>query len=80
MAVLKINKEKENKYIFAVAKEATKGQIKDAVQTLFKVPVKRREMKKFVLKLRQKLILWINTAILIFPENDKLTQYNQNDR
>ena len=32
-------KEKENKYIFAVAKEATKGQIKDAVQTLFKVDV-----------------------------------------
>ena len=32
-------KEKENKYVFAVAKEATKGQIKDAIQTLFKVEV-----------------------------------------
>ena len=32
-------KEKENKYVFKVAKKATKGQIKEAVQKLFKVEV-----------------------------------------
>jgi large subunit ribosomal protein L23 len=32
-------KEKENKYVFAVAKDATKGQIKEAIQSLFKVEV-----------------------------------------
>ncbi len=32
-------KDKENKYVFAVHKEATKGQIKEAIQTLFKVEV-----------------------------------------
>lgn len=32
-------KDKENKYVFAVAKDATKGQIKEAIQSLFKVEV-----------------------------------------
>lgn len=32
-------KEKENKYVFAVAKGASKGQIKEAIQSLFKVEV-----------------------------------------
>jgi large subunit ribosomal protein L23 len=34
-----ILKEKENKYLFAVEKTATKGQIKQAVEELFKVVV-----------------------------------------
>lgn len=32
-------KEKENKYVFKVLKKSTKGQIKEAVQKLFKVEV-----------------------------------------
>jgi large subunit ribosomal protein L23 len=34
-----ILKEQENKYVFAVVPEATKGQIKEAVEELFKVEV-----------------------------------------
>jgi large subunit ribosomal protein L23 len=32
-------KEKENKYVFMVGKDATKGQVKQAIQELFKVQV-----------------------------------------
>jgi large subunit ribosomal protein L23 len=34
-------KEKENKYFFQVEKSATKGQIKEAIERLFKVKVEK---------------------------------------